>query len=110
MNKKLIIASTITTLLTLPLVILAFSPGPQPIQQQNLNINSLIQIVLDIIWPVAVAFFIVMFVIAGFQFASARGNPEAIASARNFVIFGVVGIAVAVLAFSIPFVVKNLVQ
>ncbi|MBM3206647.1 MAG: hypothetical protein FJZ43_03435 [Candidatus Staskawiczbacteria bacterium] len=110
MNKKLIIASTITTLLALPLTMLAFSAGNQPTQQTNLDINALIQIVLDIIWPVAIAFFIVMFIIAGFQFASARGNPEGVASARNFVIFGVVGVAVAVLAFSLPFVVKNLVE
>lgn len=108
MNKKLI-ASSVLTLLTLPAVILAvFNPGPTPNTVNTLSINALIGVIFDIIWPIAVAFFIIMFIIAAFRFGTAGGDPAKVAEARNFVIYGAVGVVVALLAFSIPFVVKNL--
>jgi len=107
MNKKIIISSVSVALSSLPAVILAFDPGPIPNAAPGLNINSLVDIVFSILWPVAVAFFIVMFVIAAFQFFTAQGDPEKVKSARNFVIWGVVGVVVALLAWSIPFIVRN---
>ena len=109
MNKKLIAASVLTFLLATPVVMLAFNPGPQPNTVTGLSIGDLIDIVFSILWPIAIAFFIVMFVLAGFQFLTARGNPEQVAQARQFVIWGLVGVAVALLAWSIPFVIKNMI-
>lgn len=109
MNKKLIAASLSAVLLALPAVMLAaqFNPGGIPNAAPALTINDLVDIIFSILWPVAVAFFIVMFVIAAFQFFTAQGDPEKIKSARNFVIWGVVGVVVALLAWSIPFIVRN---
>ncbi|MEK7664187.1 MAG: hypothetical protein AAB340_01985 [Patescibacteria group bacterium] len=107
MNKKLIASSVLTVLLSMPAVILAFNPGPIPSPAPGLNIGDLVDIVFGILWPVAVAFFIVMFVIAAFKFFTAQGDPEQIKVARSFVIWGVVGVVVALLAWSIPFIVRN---
>jgi|SRR3989344_190432 len=107
MNKKLILASVSTVLLTLPVVMLAFDPGPIPNAAPTLNINQIIDIIFSIIWPVAVAFFIIMFVLAAFAFFNAKGDATAVAGARNFVIWGVVGVVVALIAWSIPFIVRN---
>ena len=104
MNKKIIITSAV--LLILPTLALAFDPGPSPGAFGG-DFNGLIQILLDILWPVAVAFFIVMFVIAGFLFATARGEPEQVKKARDAVIYGIVGVVVALIAFSIVTVIKN---
>ena len=86
---------------------LGFDPGPVPPSTATVDINSLIQIILDILWPIAVAFFIVMFVLAGFLFATAQGEPEKLGQARNAVIYGMVGVLVAVLAFAIVAIVRN---
>ena len=107
MNKKLIASSALTVLLTIPAVILAFSPGNIPNAVPSLNINTLIDLLFGILWPVAVAFFIVMFILAAFRFFTAQGKPEDVAAARQFVIWGIVGVIVALLAFSIPFIVRN---
>ena len=40
-------------------------------------------------------------------FALAQGNPEQIAAARSFLIWGVVGVVIAVMAWSIPFIIRN---
>ena len=106
MNKK-IIASTVTVLLTLPAVMLAFDPGTVPNAAPGLTINTLVDIIFSILWPVAVAFFIIMFVIAAFQFFTAQGDPGKVGSARQFVIWGIVGVVIALLAWSIPFIVRN---
>ncbi len=107
MNKKLIASSAITLLLAMPAVMLAFNPGNIPNAVPTLDINSLVDILFSILWPIAVAFFIVMFILAAFRFATAQGNPEQITAARQFLIWGIVGVIVALLAFSIPFVVRN---
>jgi len=108
MNKKLI-ATSVLILLSSPMVILAvFNPGPPPNTVNTLSVEALIQVIFNIIWPVAVAFFIIMFIIAAFSFATSRGDATKVGEARNFVIYGVVGVVVALIAFSLPFVVRNL--
>jgi hypothetical protein len=106
MNKKTI--ATVVALMALPLVSMAaFNAGPVPNAVPGLTINTLIDTVFSILWPVAVAFFIIMFMVAAFLFFSARGSAEKVEEARQFVIWGVVGVVVALLAFSIPFIVRN---
>ncbi len=107
MNKKLIAISATAVLLAMPLVSLAFTPGNIPNAVPSLNISTLIDVIFSIIWPVVVAFAIIMFILAAFMFFNAQGDPEKVASARNAVLWGVVGMVVALLAFSIPFIVRN---
>lgn len=109
MNKKLLIAYATTTLLALPLITLGFDTGEVPTPIMDLSISGLIDVVFGIIWPIFIAFSIVMFIIAAFLFFTAQGDPDKVAQARQFVIWGVVGIVVAVIAFSIPFVIKSLI-
>ena len=107
MNKKIIASSVLTVLLSMPAVILAFNPGGVPNAAPGLTVNALVDLVFSILWPIAVAFFIVMFVIAAFQFFNAQGDPEKIKAARSFVIWGIVGVVIALLAWSIPFILRN---
>lgn len=107
MNKKLISASVLTVFMAVPAIMLAFNPGGVPNAAPGLTINTMIDLVFGILWPVAVAFFIIMFVIAGFHFFTAQGDETKLAQARQEVIWGVAGVVVALLAFSIPFIVRN---
>ena len=109
MNKKLIISSSLAALMVLPALALAFNPGPIPNAVPGLSVNGLVDVIFSILWPVAVAFFIIMFVIAGFLFATAQGEPEGIKKARQSVIWGVVGVVVALIAWSIVFILRNMI-
>ena len=108
MNKKIVALAATTLLFAMPLAALAagFDPGNQP-NRVNININQLIDIVFGILWPIVVAFAIIMFVLAGMAFFTAQGDPTKIADARNFVLYGVIGMAVALLAFSLPFIIRH---
>src|SRR5688572_33338976 len=96
-NKKLL-SSLVLTPLLMPMIVLAFNPGPVPNTVPGLSINDIIDIIFNILWPIAVAFFIIMFVIVHVELPISQGDPEKIKYARNFVLWGIVGVAVALLA------------
>ena len=52
------------------------------------------------------AFAFIMFIWAGFLFLMAKGDPAKILLARQATIYGMIGVAVGLLAFSIPLIVK----
>lgn len=111
MNKnktviKLIRFPFFAVLLLLPVFVLAqVPPGSLSISLVAL-VSNIVIIILNILWIVATAFTIIMFVLAGFKFITAQGEMEKVKEARNAVVWGVVGAAVIVLAWSIIEVVR----
>ena len=53
------------------------------------------------IWQLCAGLAVIMFVFAGILFLTSMGDPSKITTARNAVIWGVIGIIVAIFAFSI---------
>lgn len=104
MNKKLVIVSSLSAVL-LPVAAFAVPILPLP-GLGNVTIGGIIDAIFAILWPVFAAYAVVMFILAGVQFLQARGGD--ISDARNSVIWGSVGVGVALLAFTIPFIVKGL--
>ena len=98
-NKKLFLFSVLIFLLTAPVVILAQPPGPFAGTPVTLVAN-IIGLVGSILWSISIAFVVVMFTLAGFKFLTAQGEPQKISEARTAVIWGTVGVAVIVLAWS----------
>ena len=106
MNKKLALASTLTILLTLPLVSSAILFTSQP-GESNINLIYVIQGILTAVWWVFMGIVVILFIIAGIQFLTAQGDPTKLEQARQFVIWGAGGVLVGVLAFSIITIVRN---
>ncbi len=110
MNKKIAIVVASAMLMSLPLLSFAQLDNNQlgtPATDASLNVTDIINIVLNLIWPLFIGFAVIMFLVAGFMFLVAQGDPAKIATARNAVLWGIVGVAMGVLAFSLPFIVKN---
>ncbi len=86
MKKYLIILLFLLVLLSFPALILAdINPGPAP-NQLNLSITDIINRVLNFIWPIFIGFAVIMFLVAGFYFLVAQGDPRKVATARQFVL------------------------
>jgi|SRR3989344_1198022 len=100
MNKKLITLASFGILLIFPLMAFAI---PSAIG----NVVDIMQRILGFIWPVFVGFAIIMFIVAGFIFLTSQGDPGKAKTARDAVIWGVVGVIVGILAFSIPLIIGN---
>ena len=105
MNKKLIALSISTILLIVPAY--SFAVALLPIPGVITAISPAFDAFFGIIWMFFAAFAVIAFLIAGFLFLSANGNASKVAQARDAVIWGIVGVAVGLLAFSIPFIVKS---
>ena len=73
---------------------------------QVLNIPLILLTVLNIVWVVAVTAVIIMFVLAGFKFLTAQGDPSKLEEARRAVIWGILGGIVIILSFSIVMIIK----
>lgn len=108
MNKKLVLP--ILYLLALPSIAFGQFFPTMPSLTSGVDLLSLITIIASLIinatWIVSVAFVIIMFVVAGFKFVTAQGDPSKVSDARNAVIWGVGGIIVILLAFSILVVLR----
>ncbi len=116
MNKKrLITLFSLATLLFTPVIILAEDPPAPPafppfvpggaITNLTERLNNILFNIVGFIWPMFAAFAVVMFIYAGFLFLNAKGDSSGVKEGRNALLWGTIGVTVALLAFSIPFVV-----
>lgn len=109
---KNIISSFFITFLAYPAVILAAIPFPPMIPFAPGSwwtyVNLVIESIINFIWLMFAAFAVGMFIYAGFLFLNAKGDSSKVKDARNALLWGVVGMFVALLAISIPFIVSGL--
>ncbi|OGZ66432.1 MAG: hypothetical protein A3C50_02465 [Candidatus Staskawiczbacteria bacterium RIFCSPHIGHO2_02_FULL_43_16] len=118
MTRKIVLSLLTLLVLIIPGIGLAAGPfGDAPGIVTNPNqlpggsftvfFGNLIGKILDVLWIVFIAFAIIMFIVAGFQFLAAQGEPDGVGKARKFLLWGVIGVLVAVAAFTIPFFIRN---
>lgn len=70
--------------------------------------GGIISAILPYVFGIAGFLSVIIIVISGIQFITSSGNPEAAASARNRLIFALIGLAVIILAFAILQIVDRL--
>lgn len=102
MNKKITLSLILASVLAVP-----FFASAQP----PVTIGSISQVISKLevaLWTVFGGLAVVMFVIAGILFLTAQGDPEKVKNARNAFIWGVVGIVVGIMAYSIIAIVSSM--
>jgi uncharacterized BrkB/YihY/UPF0761 family membrane protein len=105
MNKKILLL-ILFCVIFLPVLTYAALDFSQPSGNIG-NVQNIVTKILNPVWEVFVGFAVIMFVFAGILFLSSSGEPEKIKTARNAVLWGVVGIVVGILAFSIMTIIKT---
>lgn len=110
--KKLLAFAPIAALLVFPLL-----AGAQVTQTTSFVQASDIQGVFRIANKVAqwfmtivIAISIIFFVMAGFLYVTSGGKEENLKSAKNYLLYGIIGVGVALLAGAIQVVVVNLIS
>lgn len=114
-NKKLPAISLIALgILLVPSLISAqdkIGGTPGVVGPANLGLAGmlawLLNMALHIVWLIAVTVTIIMFVVAGLKFLTAQGNEQQIAEARRAVLWGVAGVAVIIIAWSIILIIRT---
>jgi len=86
--KKILLVLVLVGFLALPVI------GLAQVETITAKIGKLTDMLKAILYAIAVLFI----VLAAFNFITAAGDPEKIKSARNYVVYALVGVIVAVLA------------
>ena len=100
MKKSLIALSLIVIISTLPIVAAA--------QKTGITLDSLITNIKAATWKVFGIIALICFVIAGILFMTAGGEPEKLQKARSAFMWGVAGVIVGILAWSIITIVETI--
>ncbi len=105
---KLILAGSIGLLVFLVVApVLAQEEAPIIIETPE-EMITLIETITDWFFTIVMALAVIFIILAAFYFLTAAGNPEALTKARQMLIYALIGIAVALLARGLRFVIENI--
>ncbi len=74
---------------------------PAPIQQISQLQSFACGIINWVFWFLIIVS-IIMFLVGGYRYATSGGNPERVRDANKTLLYGVIGVAVAIIANSVP--------
>lgn len=90
----LVLAGVASPTATAPTVTLT----PSPVEPPDLDPNLLLAEIIRYIFGFMIVVVVLMLMISAYMFVTAGGNPEQVTKAKNFLIYALIGLAVAVLA------------
>ena len=99
--NKITLSSVAVSILTFPVLAFAIDPNTPPAPGSIPDLATLISQIQTIMWMVFGAIAVIMFVVAGILFLTAQGQPEKVQTARSALIWGIAGVVVGILAYSI---------
>ncbi len=100
---SLVVFITIIVLVSLP--VLANDEGPTTVDELFALIDNIITFMVYALIVVGV----IVFIIAGFTFLTAGGDPEKVKKAQNMLLYGVIGIIIGLFAKGLVWVIANIV-
>lgn len=104
------VAAMVGLFSAMPLTVAAQSPADQietgiddvdPEAGEGATLQEQIRVVVNILLFLLGAIAVVMIVIGGIRFATANGDQSAVTSAKNTILYAVVGVIVAIMAYAI---------
>lgn len=99
--NKITLSSVAISILTFPVLAFAISATDKPGEASIDSLPTLINQIETIMWMVFGGIAVIMFVVAGIMFLTAQGQPEKVQTARSALIWGIAGVVVGILAYSI---------
>ncbi len=91
--KKVLTGATAVSLIALPALVLA-----QGASAPVVNVFNALSTLTDYLFTILLIVAVIFLIIAAFTFVTASGDPDKVGKARNFVLYALIGIAVAVAA------------
>ncbi len=105
--KKITLSSVVVSALTLPFLAFAIDSSTPPQEASISDFPTLIALIEKVMWWVFGAIAVIMFVVAGILFLTAQGQPEKVQAARSAFIWGIAGVVVGIIAYSILAIIGN---
>ncbi len=105
--KKILTAVILLSILAIPAVNVLAQGGQQTVP--TVPVMQVLNRIVDWLFTILLVVAAIFIIIAAFYFITAAGNPETIAKARNFVLYALVGVAVAVASRGLVVLVQQIV-
>ena len=83
-------------------------PGIQPGSDPTSAFEGIISLVFSFLTLIAVIFFAIQVIFAGYSFISSKGDEKKMESARSHLIQGILGLTVVILAVGLASLIANL--
>ncbi len=93
-----------------PVFVLADNDNEDPIIQTGDDVIEIIEGFAVFLWRIFVAVTVIFFIIAGITFMTAAGDLNKIERAKTMFFYGVIGVAIAVLAGGMYALIENLLK
>ena len=107
--KKNILALTLISLSVLALPVMVFAVVDNPTGAEIGSLGEIVNNIASAMWIIFGGVAVVCFVVAGILFLTAGGAPEKVQTARAAFIWGVAGVVVGIIAYSIIQIVSSVV-
>ena len=112
--KKILLTAVLISFLIVPMVNVSaqfnwWGGGTAASPPSTLNVMTVLERIVDWLFTILLVVAAIFIVIAAFYFVTASGNPETISKARNFVLYALVGVAVAVASRGLVTLVRTIV-
>ena len=99
--KKTILISVVLGCLVLPLIVGAVALPVEQTDPSTLSFEKMIDRLADWLLGILLSVAVIFLIIAGFFFVTARGDTDKVTTARNFVLYALVGVAVGVASYAL---------
>ncbi len=107
--KKILLVPIMLAALAIPASSLVLAQFGAPNTVPNTDVMAVLERIVDWAFSILLVFAAIMIVIAGFYFVTASGDPERVATARNFVLWALIGVLVAFLSRGMVALVRRIV-
>lgn len=74
------------------------------------NVEATLDKLIDVLWTVLIAVATIYFILAGYKYLTAGGNPEAARTATKMIFYGMVALAIGLVSRGLIFFVNNLIR
>lgn len=101
--KKILLIGILFSLLCLPVSGMAVNDVP------NVNVMDALNRITNWIFAILLVFAAIMIIVSAFMFVTAAGNTEQVSKARDFVLYALIGVAVAIAARGMVSLVQKIV-
>ncbi len=103
--KRILLTSILISLLVFPVIAL----GQVTIEStQIFNPIQVLERIIDVVFTILLIFAALMIIVAAFYFVTAAGDPEKTKTARNFVLWALIGVIVAFLARGLIWLIETI--
>lgn len=110
--RKIILSSISAGLLLLPLIVLAQTGGPgiEPPTWGEVDIMIILDRIFDWLFVILLVVAAIFIVLAAYMFVTAQGDADKVKTARDFVLYALIGVLVAFVARGLIYLVDSIVR